>query len=106
MFRNHRRLIALGERAKALKMMSVERLRTTDRHGNAVQGEGIVAADLFKRMMRRAAGPHVGFGMNPQEAVPRPLGQNRRPMRVLEACTRKTCHRVPGRTEAPLWVCI
>jgi hypothetical protein len=37
MFRNQRRLIAFGKRAKALKMISVESLRTTDRHGNAVQ---------------------------------------------------------------------
>src|SRR5260221_4897807 len=37
MFRNQRRLIAFGKRAKALKMISIERLRTTDRHSNAVQ---------------------------------------------------------------------
>jgi hypothetical protein len=37
MFRNQLRLIALDQRTKAIEMISFERLRSPDRHGDAVQ---------------------------------------------------------------------
>ena len=85
MLGNQRRLVAIDERLETREMRLVERLRPADRHAHAVQRDRIVAADAGQRLVRRAAGAHVVFGMNLEEAVLLPLGEDRRQMLVLEA---------------------
>ena len=85
MLGNERRLVAIDERLETPEMSLVERLRPADRHAHAVQRHRIVAADAGQRVVRRAARAHVVFGMNLEEALLLPLGEDRRQMLVLEA---------------------
>ena len=65
-------------------MRLIERLRTADRHANAVERNRVVLADLVKRSMGRAAGAHVVFGVDFKEAISLLVGQDRLQMFVLE----------------------
>jgi hypothetical protein len=66
-------------------MRRFERLGSAYRHTYAVQRDRKVAADAGQSFMRRAARAHIVLGMNLEEAVLLPLGEDRRQMLVLEA---------------------
>ena len=51
MLGNQRRFVALDQRPKAFDMDLVQRLRTADRHADAVHGHRIVATNGFQRTM-------------------------------------------------------
>ena len=101
MLGNKRRLVAIDERLEAPEMRLVERLRPADRHAHAVERHRIVAADAGQRIMRRAAGAHVVFGMNLEEAVLLPLGEDRRQMLMLEAGAGEAGNGMRRKAEAP-----
>jgi hypothetical protein len=84
MLGNQRWLIAVDEGLEPLEMRFIERLRTADRHANAVERNRVVLADLIKRSMGRAAAAHVVFGVDFKEAISLPVGQDRLQMFVLE----------------------
>ena len=100
MLGDERRLVAIDERLETPEMRLVERLRPADRHAHAVQRHRIVAADAGQRVMRRAAGAHVVFGMNLEEAVLLPVGQDRRQMLMLEAGAGEAGNRMRRKAEA------
>jgi hypothetical protein len=50
-----------------------------------VQGNPIVAADAGERVVRRTTRAHIVFGMNLEETLLFPLGQDRLHMFMLEA---------------------
>ena len=94
MLGNQRRLVAIHKRLETPEMVLVERLRPADRHAHAVKGDRTVAADARQRVVRRAARAHIVFGMNLEEAVLLPLGEDRRQMLVLEARPCEACNRM------------
>ena len=102
MFGNKRRLIAFDQRAKTREMGAIERLRTTDRHANAVQRNRMVATDAFERMMRRPAGAHIVLSVNLEETFLPAFGENRRQMLMLEAGARQARHRIGRKAETLL----
>ena len=69
MLGDERRLVAVDQRLETLEMRPVERLRSADRHAHAVERDGIVPADAGQRVVRRAAGAHVVFGVDLEEAA-------------------------------------
>src|SRR4051794_16946197 len=81
----HCRLIACHQTAEARQVRLVERLRSADRHADAVQRQRMIAADRFQRAVRRSARAHVVFGMDLEEAGLRTAGEDRVEMFVLEA---------------------
>src|SRR5215467_3638577 len=85
MLGNQRRFITVDEGLEPLEMRFIERLRAAYRHANAVERNRVVLADLVKRSLGRTAGAHVVFGVDFEEAIPLPVGQDRLQMFVLEA---------------------
>src|SRR4051812_43665325 len=85
MFRDERGLVALDEMSEARKMRLVERLRAADRHADAMQRYGMVAAHGLKHAMRRTTGAHVILGVNLEEAAAYSFRKDRDKMLMLEA---------------------
>src|SRR5215472_2560893 len=100
------RLVAVDERLEPPQMRPVERLRTADRHTDAVQRDRVILTDPRERGMGRTASAHVVLGMHFKETISLPVGQDRLQMFVLEAragrarngVSRKAgcCRRSPG----------
>src|ERR1700759_2823844 len=91
-FGDQRGLVAFDEIAETDKMRLVEGLGASDRHADAVERHGMVAADGLERTMRRSAGAHIVLGMNFEESALFAFVQDRREMLVFEAAPGKTAN--------------
>jgi len=77
MFREESWLITYGQGLEAHEMASVQPPRTADRQAHAMQGKWVEIANGGKIAVRRAAGAHVVFGMDLEEAEIRQFSQHR-----------------------------
>src|SRR5271156_3433473 len=84
-------------------MLTIERLRTANRHAYAVKRQGIVAADAFQDTMGRAARAHIILGMHLKETLQKSFGFDGEQMLMLQACAGETSDRMHRKAEAPLW---
>jgi hypothetical protein len=61
------RLIAFDQFGEALQMLHIQRPFSTDGQADTVQRQRILLADQTEKMMKRAAGDHVVFGVDFEE---------------------------------------
>src|ERR1700722_12064092 len=69
MLGNHCRFISLNQRPETTEMISIERVRSTDRHADAVQRNRIFLSYPFEHPVRGATGSHIVFGMHLKESL-------------------------------------
>src|SRR5215469_11248621 len=84
-FRDQGGLITLYEMTEARQMRLVERLLAANRHADAMERNGMVAAHRLERAMRRPTRAHVILGMDLEEAARLWLRKDRCEMLMLEA---------------------
>src|SRR5262249_37054021 len=84
-------------------MRLIERLRTSDRHADAMQRYRMIAAHRLQHAMRWPAGSHVVLGMDLEEAALPSFVENRGKVLVLETAASKAAH--PKRRRARRFGC-
>src|ERR1700751_1860861 len=91
-------LITLDQSAEPRKMGRIERLRTSDRHADAMQRYRMIAAHGLHRAMRRPAGSHVILGMDLEEAALPSFVEDRCQVLVFETAAGEATHRKRRKT--------